>query len=345
MECLVLAQNFETAWAYYLQSSGQLFAEQCRMSALQFLEALDELATSFPEVKDPVALSIGENTSVDEIVTRLRRWGKGSEVYPYSSPFESRFMLFVFLTGLKGLLFQRLELTRKPTMVYTSQESEFTEGYVKWSGHLPRSALGGNPDSLVEAACDSSTIVVVGDIRHSQDLMTYSMNAEDFSRRMVFFITGTRKALGKYSGFFDKFTGDGFLAYFNEAICRQSGLNYIECFLEFLREQMEFSISLFRDWVKGIRKLPEKPVGLAIGADFGSVSFQNLSHHLVAVGDAIVWASRMASSASANEIVVNNPLYVALQDRDDIDFEQREAMTKSGEGFLARVMSLKGLVS
>jgi class 3 adenylate cyclase len=136
----------------------------------------------------------------------------------------------------------------------------------------------------------------------------------------------------------DKFTGDGFVAYFNESICRAAGSDHIDCFLSFLREELEFAGAQFSEWVRHARKLPEKPIGLAVGADLGLVSFQNLKYHLVAVGEPIVWASRMASCAAANEVVVNNLLFEALNGRCDVQFARREASTKSGEGFLGRVL-------
>ena len=253
----------------------------------------------------------------------------------------SRFMLWSLVTSVKALLMKELGLTRHPIMLVTSQEQDYSENYVKWSGHLPRRIVrDSNPDVLVQEACLTPTVVVVGDIRRSQDLMTYSRTAESFSIRMVEFITQTRLLLDKRSGFFDKFTGDGFLAYFNEAICRESGTNYLECFLEFLHDLREFSSAHFADWTREVKKLPERPVGLAIGADLGIVSFQNLNHHLVAVGDAIVWASRMASCANANETVVNNLLFEALRNTAGVQFQEREGKTKSGEGFLARVLLL-----
>ncbi|MDX6404990.1 MAG: hypothetical protein QOH70_2445 [Blastocatellia bacterium] len=72
----------------------------------------------------------------------------------------------------------------------------------------------------------------------------------------------------------------------------------------------------------------------------GIVSFQNLNHHLVAVGDAMVWASRMASCANANETVVNNFFFEALRNTAGVQLQEREGKTKSGEGFLARVLLL-----
>jgi class 3 adenylate cyclase len=220
-------------------------------------------------------------------------------------------------------------------------ENQYSESYLRWCAYLPSVALRTNPDAIIATACKSPTIVVLSDIRHSQDLMTYSISADDFSNRMVQFIMTTREIIEKHNGIFDKFTGDGFLSYFNEEICRIDGKNYIDCFLDFLREQSEFSKAHFREWGKSVKKLPEKPVGLAIGADLGVIEFRNINHHLIVVGDAVVWASRMAACALAEEILVNNLLYDKLLDRSDVLFEQRESRTKSGEGFLARLLSLK----
>ena len=93
--------------------------------------------------------------------------------------------------------------------------------------------------------------------------------------------------------------------------------------------------------MKFVRKIPSQAVGLAVGADVGRVSFQSLDYHVVAVSESIVWASRMASAAKAEEVLVNNLLYQALRQRKDLVFESREASTKSGESFQAWKMGIK----
>ena len=80
---------------------------------------------------------------------------------------------------------------------------------------------------------------------------------------------------------------------------------------------------------------------MAIGADLGRVSFQSLDYHVVAVSESIVWASRMASAAKAEEVLVNNLLYQTLLRRTDLVFESREASTKSGESFQAWKLEVK----
>lgn len=111
--------------------------------------------------------------------------------------------------------------------------------------------------------------------------------------------------------------------------------------MSFCTISSEFTESHFADWIKEVKKLPDTPVGLAVGGDLGIVSFQNLNNHLVAVGDAVVWASRMASCANAKDIAVNNLLFEALRDVKSIRFEERPGKTKSGEGFLARALLLE----
>lgn len=336
IECLVEALSFEVLWAYYLQSSGLLFKAECKKAALQFLSSLAELSERDPKVEDPAALMIGEHSDVDDILRHLKNWAENDQDYPYEDPRKSRFMLWVYLAGLKGLLTQDMGI-RWSGAVMSSQEYDHSERVVRWKDHLPQPALHRDPDQLVRAASTSPTIVVVGDIRRSQDLMTYSPEPEDFSRRMVDFIGTTRQLIEEHDGFFDKFTGDGFLAYFNKAICRE---DHLECFLSFVREELAFCSEHFAEWSRKVRKLPDADVGLAIGADLGSVGFHDLDHHLVAVGDTIVWASRMASIGAANEIVINNLLFAALEGKLGLRFQRRSGKTKAGENFLARVLIL-----
>lgn len=163
---------------------------------------------------------------------------------------------------------------------------------------------------------------------------------QEFSERMVEFVNRTRELIEKYSGFFDKFTGDGFIAYFNEAVCRESKVSHIQSFLGFLKEELDFAGPLFQEWSSSIRKRPVTEIGLAIGADVGQIKFEDVHDHLVAVGDAIVWAARMASIAGSNEIIVNNLLFSALEKRDGISFQRREGTTKAGESFLAHALIL-----
>ena len=52
---------------------------------------------------------------------------------------------------------------------------------------------------------------------------------------MIWFFESIRDLFDKNMGIFDKFTGDGFLGYFNEYLCRERGKDFVECFLKFSR--------------------------------------------------------------------------------------------------------------
>ena len=132
--------------------------------------------------------------------------------------------------------------------------------------------------------------------------MVYADKPEEFSIRMVSFIKTTRDLIEQHNGLFDKFTGDGFIVYFNETICSDANNNYIDCFLSFIKSEIKFA---------------------------------DINDHLIAVGDAIVWASRMSSVAAANEIVINNLLFNSIKIKDNISFESFQYKTKYGESFMA----------
>ena len=81
-----------------------------------------------------------------------------------------------------------------------------------------------------------------------------------------------------------------------------------------------------------------------MGADIGMVSFNDVSDNLVAVGDAIVWATRMASAGNASEIIINNELFDALKSDAILAFTDRPGITKTGESFLGRAMAFRSEV-
>ena len=337
-ECLMLAQTFETFWAYYHQSGGRLFDSECRRAAGMFLSSLGDLTSADPEVRN--AFDTEDQGAILELLNELRTWAFSRAPFPFQNADFSRFALFLYLTEFKRYLIEKIGYTRIPPMSITNEEFEHSADFVRWKGHLPRAALRGDPEALIREASNADSIVVVGDIRRSQDLMTYSASPQDYSRRIVSFITQTRQLIEKYGGFFDKFTGDGFVAYFNEAICRTAGLDYITAFLSFAREERSFCHKHFCEWAGALRKLPEENIGLAIGADHGRVEFNDLNHHLVAVGEAIVWACRMEAVAKAGEVVVNNLLFRALEKHGALTFERRSGKPKTGEEFRGRVVTI-----
>jgi CheY-like chemotaxis protein/class 3 adenylate cyclase len=337
---LSAASKFGMWWTYYKQFDCQSVEPECCRSALDFLQIFDKTVA-----RDGRIMAAFANRPVEKTVARLREWANDPSKVPPSDDPLSLTNILLFLTIYRVQIESQIKSGSSNTdQVVHPEMARRLEGYLKWRGHFPRLKTSADPQEVMEKACRSTTIIVVGDIRRSQDLMTYAMDEQDFSQRMVQFISTTRSALDKHGGFFDKFTGDGFIGYFNESICELYGLNYIDSFVGFIREFTAFSVSHFHEWVKFVRKIPGQAVGLAVGADLGHVSFQSLNYHVVAVGESIVWASRMASAAKAEEVLVNNLLYQSLRRRDDLVFEGREASTKSGESFQAWKLGFKGAV-
>jgi CheY-like chemotaxis protein len=330
-ENLTAAAKFSMWWTYYHQFDYQSAEPECRKSALDFLHLFDRLVE-----RDQTILAAFANRPVEKTIKDLREWANDATKIPPPDGSLNLTNVLLFLNLYRGQIESLLSSAPLNTdqMVHPDVARRL-ESYLKWRAHFPRVKTRADLQEVMEKACRSTTIIVVGDIRRSQDLMTYAMNEQDFSRRMVGFISKTRSVLDKHGGFFDKFTGDGFLGYFNESICELNGTNYVDSFVGFINEFTGFCNAHFREWLKFVRKIPGQAVGLAVGADIGRLSFQSLDYHVVAVGESIVWASRMASAARAEEVLVNNLLYQALRERNDVVFESREATTKSGESFQA----------
>ncbi|AZA64549.1 adenylate/guanylate cyclase domain-containing protein [Chryseobacterium carnipullorum] len=149
---------------------------------------------------------------------------------------------------------------------------------------------------------DYYSIVVSIDIRRSTELMLKARKPELFSK----FITELSKKLSQIIinnyGIFDKFTGDGILAFFPKFY---SGENAIirslkaaeECHLAF-KQHYDISRDCFNVFIKD--------VGLGIGIDYGNVTLVNTSNELTVVGIPVVYACRM-SGANAGETLLNQP--------------------------------------
>lgn len=336
---LAQVQALETLWAYYYFSDGKIFSKECRDATILFLTSYEELAKSDPLIMDDQYLGIAVmKLDINDLLNHLKEWAEGEKNYPYDSRIISNANLQVLLTGLKILMVGKLNLPPIPMHAPQMEHISYSAQVVRWQAHLPKEILKYDPSTVIELASKSRTIAVVGDIRRSQDLMTYANNPKDYSKRMATLISKSRDLIEKHLGFFDKFTGDGFIVYFNEAIAKFGELNYVDCFLNFVSDELNFAVPFFKDWERSIRKRPIVGIGLAIGADIGKVTFEDIQDHLVAVGEPIVWADRMVSAAKSHEVLVNNLLHTTLENWGGISFEEREGQTKAGEAFLAQAL-------
>ena len=343
MSLLVSIHAFETYWAYYSMSDGKVYSKETKETTKHLLNNLESLAKLDSGVlKWKERISKSDIEVIEGILNRLRDWAEDRLGGGYRPLIQSKVMLWYLFTELKVYITKSLGLDSLPPMSLSIEEFQHTERYLRWYPHLPHDIIGWEYDQTFEVSklSESQSIVIYGDIRRSQDLMLYTLGEERFEDFMTRFFESTRKLFSENLGIFDKFTGDGFLGYFNDYLCERRNKKFVECFLEFVRQSIKTSESLFTEWKKYVRKLPEKDIMLSLGADVGKIHYGDRGGHLVCMGDAIVWAERMCSAAPAGETYVNNLLANLLSDREDVRLSHVPGSTKTGESFLATKLQL-----
>lgn len=190
----------------------------------------------------------------------------------------------------------------------------------------------------------SNSISVVADIRKSQDLLTYSLSPHYFRDKLLNLLEDCKAIIKDHSGIFDRFTGDGFICYFNESFCDIFDLNYYQCAVSAIVSIQKKANEIFPEWVAELKKVPVEKIGLSIGVDEGKIDFFEKKGHFFAIGEPCVWATRMCSAATADEVIVNNRSYNELVKLDCIEsVSEVKSTTKGGENFLAHKVILKDI--
>lgn len=344
IDLLISILAFETCWAYYSMSSGNIYQDDTKKAAINLFEKLEKLREIDKGLYSFKRRTMGESDFriAEKILEEINEWAKGNTIKPYNPIMQSKVMLWTYFVNLKAHLVRRVGLDYYPWMSLALSEFQHTEKYLRWQPYLPKESMYWYDRELdISKLSNTDTIVVYGDIRRSQDLMIYTIGNERFEEMMIKFFETTRMLFNKYTGIFDKFTGDGFLGYFNAYICNEKGKDFVDCFLGFIKECIEVNKSLFDEWKKHVRKLPAQDIMLSLGADLGNIYFGDRHGHLVCIGDAIVWAQRMCSEAPASAIYVNNLLKNLLSGKKEVLLIPVEGKTKTGESFLASELKYK----
>lgn len=181
-------------------------------------------------------------------------------------------------------------------------------------------------DELLDAIVDTTPLqmfVMAADIRESTTLMKEAVRFEDFARVMDKFVSAVRGGIGVPGGWFDRFTGDGFLAYWvvQPAPTAEYRGRFVEAAGNLAHTANEL-IQLFHrrvlvDFRRNSRNLSDG-VGLSIGLDAGPGFLVEIAGDLTIVGPPVVGAVRMVSAASRpQEIVANVFLGEHLHDEQD----------------------------
>ncbi|MFC3161384.1 Adenylate cyclase, class 3 [Chryseobacterium arachidis] len=145
-------------------------------------------------------------------------------------------------------------------------------------------------------------VVISIDIRRSTELMLKARRPELFSKFITELSQKLSDAILKNFGIFDKFTGDGILAFFPKFYSGEQSIVHAlkaaeECHKIF-KEHYENSKECFNVFIKD--------VGLGIGIDYGDVTLVNTRNELTVVGIPVVYACRMGG-AKAGQTLLNQP--------------------------------------
>jgi len=181
-------------------------------------------------------------------------------------------------------------------------------------------------DQLLDSVIEGEPIqmfVMAADIRESTMLMKEAVKFEQFAYVMDKFVSSVRQGITRSGGWFDKFTGDGFLAYW--VVQSSSKEEFDERFVEAAGNMTHTAYSLvelfhkrvLEDFRANSRNL-SGGVGLSMGLDAGPGHLVQIAGELTIVGPPVVGAVRMVNAAAnAREIVANVYLGEHLHEQQD----------------------------
>jgi class 3 adenylate cyclase len=185
-------------------------------------------------------------------------------------------------------------------------------------------------DELLDAVIEGEPIqmfVMAADIRESTMLMKEAIRFERFALVMDKFVSAVRRGIQGSGGWFDKFLGDGFLAYWvmqpgtpedvERAFVQTAG-NLVHTAHSLVNL---FHARVLEDFRANSRNL-SSGVGLSIGLDAGPGHVVKIADELTIVGPPVVGAVRMVTAASSpQEIVANVYLGERLRDEQEGAYE------------------------
>ena len=181
-------------------------------------------------------------------------------------------------------------------------------------------------EQLLDSVTEGEPIqmfVMAADIRESTMLMKEAVKFERFAYIMDKFVSSVRQGITKSGGWFDKFTGDGFLAYW--IVQTASKQEYDEHFVQAAGNMAHTAYTLvelfhrrvLEDFRSNSRNL-SGGVGLSMGLDAGPGYLVQIAGELTVVGPPVVGAVRMVTAAALpKEIVANVYLGEHLQQEQD----------------------------
>jgi class 3 adenylate cyclase len=157
---------------------------------------------------------------------------------------------------------------------------------------------------LFETIGECNAYVVSIDIRRSTELMLKAKHPRLFERFIVSLCRGLSEIIISNYGIFDKFTGDGILAFFPDFFSgKDAGLmavkSSVECH-EFFKHHYTNNRHCFASVLLD--------TGLGIGIDYGKACLVSMSGSYTVVGNPVVYACRL-SGGDAEQTLLNQTAY------------------------------------
>ena len=342
---LILLQNLENLWNMYSISEGILYREESKRAAKNFIDLYERVTAVVPEIRNSKAIHINSTDStefMDGIVGGLTLWAESDNLFPFNSietsigdNERSRFLLQPFFMCLSAYLSEKIQLRIRPILCKSSGEGAFHQRNVRWEGCFPWQIKDQVDKKFLSSLSENDTIVIVGDIRKSQELITYAVSPNDYRLNMVSYIDKVRKIVLSKMGIFDIFTGDGFICYFNDYLSKMFYEDFYLTVIDTCIQIQDESKLFFEKWQRELLKSPSDTIGLSIGIDSGKMDFSD-DRMIFAIGTPAVWATRMCSAGNAGDIVLNNIPHTRIVDNKyDYCFDEVVGTTKHGERFKA----------
>jgi class 3 adenylate cyclase len=155
---------------------------------------------------------------------------------------------------------------------------------------------------LVKSGDQVGLHVLVGDIRKSTFLMKESISSQRFAIITRDFMKAVKDAASKNDGWFDKFTGDGFIIYwiYGDETNQQK---YVPEMLSFCDALLSIFPEVMDKYRANSTNFPAD-IGLSIGIDSGLCNLVRIED-LNVIGPPVVGASRMVAEAEPFEVLFN----------------------------------------
>ena len=340
---LVHLLSFEKFETPYFFSGGFLYAKEVKEEAKQIAKLFYDIYGHKDCVANDERVQNADTWAIRQFIELLEEWSNSEEINIRSTSSNeinkegSRSNYQDVLVQLESDIIDELDLPLTLTFGTSSHEKLFRREALRWIGKMSEKILINISPEYLQNMSESDTLVMVADVRRSQDLMTYGVSPESYKNKMVEFLKKIRTILLENYAIFDQFTGDGFIAYFNEYICNSNEKDYYEMMVDSCKKIQDFSKNFFKDWTKTLRRAPSEEIGLAIGVDSGKVYYRDLDDQFLAIGDACVWATRMSSAGKKGDVILNNIPYQTIAEKTDLSTckEEVSSETKTGEKFKA----------